>query len=123
MNASPFILEKLPESEQEDFKTFHYEDEVAVVVIPFKRKGVARPGHAHHYDHTSFVASGAVRVYAGAQMLGVFKAPVGFTIKAGVFHTYIAEEDDTTVLCIHNTHGWAPEQLEAGLVAERNPDA
>lgn len=114
-------LKTLPHDERDNLESFFYEeDEVAVVLIPFRLAGIGRVGHAHHYDHTSFVAHGALRWWKDGVDQGVVHAPIGIRIQAGCFHKFVAVEDNTVLLCIHNTHGFAPELLEAGLVKEHH---
>jgi quercetin dioxygenase-like cupin family protein len=115
------LLKELPPEEQDDLPEFYFGDRFQMMakIIPFRHKGVARPGHAHTYDHDSYVVRGSIRAWAGDRDLGVFKAPASISIKAGVFHTYLAEEDDTIVMCVHNTHGHPPDEREKHLIAER----
>lgn len=78
-------------------------DGIFVKALRFPVAGMIAPQHAHAYDHISFIASGAVRVHADGECLGVFTAPVGVVIKAGVQHFFTTLEPGTVVLCIHNT--------------------
>src|SRR6185312_7834426 len=63
------------------------------------------PQHVHEYDHTSFLAKGAMYVWEDGVPKGRLDAPQGILIKAGVKHLFQTIEDDTVLLCIHNLHG------------------
>ena len=99
-------------------KEFFFEDDVAVVMLPFVKKGVAMDGHKHHYSHTSFVASGAIDLWCGDVYHGRKAFPNGFTVRANEFHRMVALEDNTVILCIHNMHGNDSEGLQQKLVKE-----
>jgi quercetin dioxygenase-like cupin family protein len=73
------------------------------MVIP--DHGTIVPQHSHQWDHTSMVASGSVAVWKGREFLGIFEAPTGIFIKAGIKHTFQSLEDNTIIYCIHNLHG------------------
>ncbi len=75
--------------------------EVLQMVIPVAKTFV--PQHTHTYDHLSMLAKGSVVVWAGDVTLGVFRAPAGITIRAGVKHLFQSLEDDTVIYCVHNT--------------------
>lgn len=60
------------------------------------------PQHSHQYAHTSMLAKGSVRVWAGSELLGDFKAPYPIFIKAREFHRFLSLEPDTLIYCIHN---------------------
>lgn len=60
------------------------------------------PQHSHTYSHVSMIATGAVRVWADGKPLGEFRAPSGVVIEAGVKHTFLTLEDNTTIYCIHD---------------------
>jgi hypothetical protein len=64
------------------------------------------PGHAHKFDHTSIVFTGAVHVRAetpdGRVIERDFYAPAHFLVKADVLHEITALEDDTTVWCLYS---------------------
>lgn len=80
-------------------------DDVFVKTIPLKSRGLYVPQHAHTYDHTSFVAAGAVRAWKDGVLMGDFVAPCAIFIAAGAKHTFLSLASDTLVLCIHNVHG------------------
>lgn len=77
-------------------------DGVFVKSNHFRRAGTFAPQHAHHFDHLSYIASGAVRVTADGVLLGEFAAPASIVIPARVQHLFETLADDTVVLCIHN---------------------
>jgi quercetin dioxygenase-like cupin family protein len=110
----------LPELEAAPLPEFHHADDVMVKMIPIRRGEIAL-GHKHTYDHTSFVASGAVDAWCDDKYVGTYRAPAGVLVKAGVFHRFVALEENTVLLCIHNTHGIPKDQLEDHLVAEHHP--
>lgn len=98
---------------------FYFADGVMVKQLVFPFIGAKALGHAHVYDHTSMLARGKLRVWEDGKLVGDFAAPTGLFIKAGVFHEFVALEDHTVLYCIHNTHGFGPDDAEANLVKER----
>jgi hypothetical protein len=77
-------------------------DGVFVKATTFASAGMVVPQHAHSYDHLSFIAAGAARVWADDVLLGDFHAPHAVEIKAYVHHRFDILAPGTTVLCIHN---------------------
>ena len=69
-------------------------------------KGEKLPGHAHGFDHTTIVFSGAVRVKAafpdGRIVEQDFTAPSHFLVKADVEHEIEALENETVVWCVYS---------------------
>lgn len=84
---------------------FHMADGVFVKHIVIPAGGSIVPQHVHEYDHTSFLAKGAMYVWEDGVPQGRLDAPQGILIKAGVKHLFQTIEDDTVLLCIHNLHG------------------
>jgi quercetin dioxygenase-like cupin family protein len=82
-------------------KDFILAGDVAVVAMIIPEAGTIVPQHAHNYDHVSYVASGAVHVWADGEYLGETRGPDGIVIRAGVKHLFQAVDDGTVVLCIH----------------------
>lgn len=80
----------------------HMADEVFIKQMLIAKAGTFIPQHTHTYDHTSMLAVGRVRVWAGDAEPHDYTAPTGFLIAAGVKHTFLALEDNTIVYCIHN---------------------
>lgn len=105
---------------QPDKWEFHGADEIFIKQLYLAKAGYVVPQHAHVYDHTSMLASGKLRVWCEDELLGDFTAPTGIFVKAHKKHMMLALEDNTITYCIHNTHGFAPDDLEANLVEERN---
>jgi hypothetical protein len=58
--------------------------------------------HAHVWDHTTMIATGAVYLWKDGALDGKHVAPTCLFIKAGVRHTFQTVADDTAILCIHN---------------------
>lgn len=79
-------------------------DGVFVKAMVVKRAGTLIPQHSHIWDHSSYVARGAVRVWRDGVLGEVVQEFHSIHIKAGVKHTFQALEDNTVVLCIHNLH-------------------
>ena len=77
-------------------------DGVFMKMMHFRYADMIVPQHAHEYEHLSFIASGAVRVWADDRLMGEFVAPVPIVIKARVKHRFLTLVPGTTVLCIHN---------------------
>lgn len=61
------------------------------------------PQHSHCYDHLTFVAAGAVRVYREGTAPREIHAPNAIEIPAGTKHTFETLSERTILLCIHNT--------------------
>jgi quercetin dioxygenase-like cupin family protein len=59
-------------------------------------------GHAHNFDHTSIVFTGAVSVKRDEEDTQVFRAPSHFLVRAGVRHEITALEDNTTFWCVYS---------------------
>jgi quercetin dioxygenase-like cupin family protein len=106
--------------EQPEKIEFHFADEIFVKMIAIKKAGTMIPGHAHTYDHTSLLASGKFRLWVEEKLAGDYIAPTGILIKAGAKHMMLTLEDNTVFACIHNTHGYAPEEMEDKLILEKN---
>lgn len=70
-----------------------------------EKAGEVIHGHAHRFDHTSIVFTGAVRVKAklldGRTIEQDFTAPAHFLVLAGVEHEITALEDGTTFWCVY----------------------
>ena len=76
------------------------------------------PQHAHEFSHLSYIASGAVRVFADGEPSGEFTAPASVVIPARVKHLFEILADNTVVLCIHNADHADPDGEPA--IAERH---
>lgn len=90
-------------------------DGVFIKQMYLKDAGTWIPQHAHAYDHTSMLAVGKIRAWAGDDFLGEFEAPTPIFIKAKVKHTFVSLEPNTLIYCIHRS---APV-----IVAEHQFDA
>lgn len=112
-------LDFQPVLQPEDIQ-FYFEDGVFVKQLSLERVGYCIPGHKHEFSHTSMLAKGSVRMWRDGQFVGDFHAPTGIKVDAGAFHMFMALEDNTLLFCIHNTHGFPEEELEAKLVTEKN---
>lgn len=118
MHSEPILVE-LPHNPADDPQDFFYEEDgIFVKVIPFRVAGIGRVGHKHTYDHTSFVAAGALRWWKDGVDQGIVRAPMGIRIEAGCFHKFVAVADNSVLMCVHNTHGLPQDQLEGALVKE-----
>ncbi len=67
-----------------------------------RKAGTLIPQHSHRYSHVSVLVRGSVRVVTDDDDLGVFEAPAGIVIAAGVKHLFETLVDDTIVLCVHD---------------------
>ena len=81
---------------------FYDADGVAIKQMHAPVRGIEIPQHSHEYDHLSMLARGSVMLYADNVYQGVYRAPAGIIIKAGVKHRFVTLEDNTIVYCIHN---------------------
>lgn len=66
----------------------------------FKNAGDIEHGHAHPFDHVSFVSRGTVRVTVEGKSK-VFHEPQAIFIAKELKHEIEALEDNSVVLCIH----------------------
>lgn len=98
-------------------------DDVFIKQIVIPKAGTLVPQHSHHFDHTSLLAVGALRVWADGVCLGEFQAPVPVRIRAGVQHAMLSLVDGTVFYCIHNTaRAGIVEVLEEGRLPEPIPE-
>lgn len=78
-------------------------------------------GHAHHYDHVTFVQAGSVKVFwrkpgeTVERESGPFKTGEFFLVKAEVSHRLKALEDGTRYACVF-TH----RDFDGSVVQEYN---
>lgn len=72
--------------------------------------------HTHAYDHISYLAAGAVRVWKDERWLGDFQAPAGIRIEAGLAHRFQTLVDGTLILCVH-----AVAEAEEPEIIRTNP--
>ena len=67
--------------------------------------GYVLPGHTHHFDHTTIVFTGKVRVTAespdGTIRHGVFEAPDHFLVRADTTHRIEVLADGTEFWCVY----------------------
>lgn len=89
-------------TEQPDEINFSLADDIFIKSGLFKKSGTVIPQHSHDYDHTSFIATGAVQAWCDDELLGIYTAPSSIFIKAKAKHTFLTTQDNTTILCIHN---------------------
>jgi hypothetical protein len=94
-------------------------DGVFVKATHFRHAGMLVPQHAHEFSHLSYVASGAVNVFADGEPLGEFTAPTSIVIPALVKHLFEILADNTVVLCIHNADHADPDG-EPPIAAENS---
>ena len=94
---------------------------VAMRSFTLARKCEESHGHAHNYDHVTFVQSGAVQVFyrLGPDMpekeSREFKAGDFFLVKAEVYHRIKATQPDTRYACVF-TH----RDFDGAIVQEYN---
>lgn len=77
-------------------------DGVWIKRYTFPAAGSIVAQHAHAWDHTTMIVSGAVYLWKNGALDGRHDGPKCLFIEAGVKHTFQTIENDTTVLCIHN---------------------
>ena len=83
---------------------------IRVREMHFEKVGGLHPGHAHNFDHVTYVIRGCIEIQklddADAVLAKVVKrASDGHNfllIKAGVKHKIVAIEDDTMAHCIYS---------------------
>lgn len=64
------------------------------------KAGDSFPGHTHHFDHVSLLASGKVRVTVEGYEPKEFTAPTFIVIKKEHKHDFVALEDGTLWYCV-----------------------
>lgn len=101
---------------QPDKIEFHLADDIFVKMIALPLAGYICKGHSHVFDHTSFLATGKMRVWKAGTLDRDYTAPTGIFIEKETEHMMLALEDNTTFFCIHNTHGWPAEEVEDNLI-------
>lgn len=80
--------------------------------------GDATQGHEHHFDHTTVVFTGGVKVTCktpdGKEFIQEFHAPAHFLVKANYHHLIEAIEPNTIYWCVYshrNAQGEVTEQF------------
>lgn len=68
--------------------------------MPFTTAGQQIEGHAHNFDHMTYVARGAARIERGTEAIEK-RAGEWALIEAGITHRITALEDDTLCHCIY----------------------
>jgi quercetin dioxygenase-like cupin family protein len=89
-------------AEQPISTEIHIADGVFVKTMVIQKAGTGVPQHAHVYDHVSVLVKGAIKVWRDGVYDGRYVAPFGIVIPARTKHLFVAEEDGTTVLCVHD---------------------
>lgn len=115
--ADPFNVmptEYVPLPEHQPYETaIHIADGTFVKSYKVPLAGTMLPQHSHGYSHTSYVATGAVKVWKGGEFLRVVTAPDGILIEAFALHMFQTLEDKTTILCIHSVPLGGDPEIEA----------
>jgi quercetin dioxygenase-like cupin family protein len=65
--------------------------------------GTLIPQHRHTWDHISYLAAGAVRVWRDNELVGDFQAPDAIQIPARAAHRFLTLAPNTLILCVHAT--------------------
>lgn len=86
----------------QDGQEFITADDVFIKQMVLDKAGCFVDQHAHAYDHTTMVATGAIRVWRGEDLIGDFEAPSRVFIPAKTMHKMMALKDNTIGYCIHN---------------------
>lgn len=77
-------------------------DGIHTEAVRIFKAGMQTAHHSHVYDHTTVIVRGAVEVYADGERLGIFREMESLLIKAFVKHRFVALQNDTTFVCVHN---------------------
>ena len=75
-------------------------DNVFVRMFGLNKIGDTIEGHAHHFDHITLLATGAVTMKHD-NGVNEFKAPYLIVTPKHVVHEFIATQPNTTLCCIH----------------------
>ena len=78
-------------------------DGVFVKTMVVRKKGTVIPQHSHKFSHTSCLVRGSVRLFANSgtpdvDYMGIYIAPCGIVIEAGVKHLFETITDDVIVI-------------------------
>lgn len=92
-------------------------DDIFLKQVGPLKQGMVVPQHVHAHDHHTVLVRGAVSVFADGAYQRDYRAPYPILIRAGTQHAFVALEDETLLLCVHNLHG--SEEVE--LLAEAEP--
>lgn len=90
------------ENDGGDIVEFHLADDILIKSGFFKDAGAILAQHSHEYDHTSFIATGAVRAWCDGKYIGEYFAPTSIFIKAKCKHAFEIASPNTLIMCIHN---------------------
>ena len=101
---------RLSVEDQPEILDFACADGILIKSMILRKIGTYVPQHSHKYDHTSFIAIGAVRLWCDAELIGDIHAPKPIEIKAHKKHLFMTLEDNTVILCIHN--GYRSGEIE-----------
>lgn len=82
-----------------DIDEMGYYGNVWVRKLFFPKAGDSFPGHKHHHDHVTMLASGAVEIDVEGEV-STFKAPTFITIAADKRHKVTALENNTVQYCV-----------------------
>lgn len=85
---------------------------VYIRMMYFKHKGDIEYGHAHEFDHVSFLSKGSIKMIVNG-IEKEFTAPHMILVKKNLEHEIIALEDDSIVSCIHGLR-----DIEAGDIID-----
>jgi hypothetical protein len=118
MNEMPTTTGPL---EEQPFKiTLHLSDGTFVKAYKVPRANTGLPQHSHGYSHTSYIATGSVKVWRDGVYTGTVAAPDGILIAAHTKHFFQTLEDNTTILCIHAlTDGEEPDIEDEHVVGQK----
>lgn len=98
----PHDLVEIPLAEACTTTAVRCADGIHTEAVRIFKGGMQTGHHAHAYDHTTVVVRGGVEAWADGERLGEFREMESLLIKAGVKHRFVALDDDTTFVCVHN---------------------
>lgn len=98
----PHELIEIPLAEACTTTSIRCADGIHTEAVRIFKAGTQTGYHAHVYDHTTVIIRGGVEAFADGQRLGEFREMENLLIKAGVKHRFVALDDNTTFVCVHN---------------------
>lgn len=104
MKLSDHAISEQPEN------VFWHVGNIFVKKIYLAKKGFCTIGHSHTYDHMTLVVKGAVSIQVDGKARE-FHENESIEIASRRHHAITALEDDTMLLCIHDTRGMELEEL------------
>lgn len=94
---------------------------VYIRMMHFHKAGDIEEGHAHQFDHVTFLSKGSMKIVVEG-IEKTFRAPHMILIAKNKHHEMTALEDDTIMSCIHALRGFDGDVLDPDQIPyDNNP--